>query len=107
MPALRHFSMSALSAVIAIRRYIGVHPEVPPEIAATSIRKNDADLAANDFDSGLLLHAQLPVDISFEDPSDGMRNSLRVLIEKLQPWWISGLPHGRERLLPLLEPNEA
>jgi hypothetical protein len=99
--------MSALSAVIAIRRYIGVHPGVLPDIAATAIRKNDADLAANDFDTGLVLHAQLPIDILFEDPSDGMRRSLRDLIEKLQPWWIRGLPHGRERLLALLEQNEA
>ena len=49
MSARRHFTMSALSATIAIRQYLQNHSGVDPGTATISLRRLDADIAANDL----------------------------------------------------------
>jgi hypothetical protein len=103
----RHFSMSTLSATIAIRRYIASHPEADAESAAISIRRLDADLAYNDFAAGLELHRILPSALAFGDPQGDLRSTLSFLISQIRPWWTKGFPYGRERVSGFLERDEA
>jgi hypothetical protein len=102
----RHFSMSALSATIAIRRYIATHPEADVEEAAISIRRIDVDAAGNDFVAGLELHHILPSELAFGDPQGDLRTTLSFLISQMRPWWTKGFPYGRERVSGLLERDE-
>lgn len=107
MAAHTHFSISALSATIAIRRYISDHPEASAESAAVSVRRLDADSAANDFDRGLEIHGLLPAVLTFSDPPGHLRLTLARLVTLHRPWWTKGMPYGRERLTALLEQDEA
>lgn len=107
MSVQRHFKMSALNAVIAIRQYIRNHPEADAESAAVSIRRIDADLAANDFEAGLAINEILPPEITFLEITSDLRASLHALIVRHQPWWLRGFPYGRKRLADMLEDEEA
>ena len=101
-----HFSMSALSATIAIRRYSTNDPDASAESAAASVQRLDADFAASDFNLGLQIHKVLPAEVTFGDPVAHLRvNSVR-LIELHRPWWTKGAPYGRDRLMALLEQDE-
>ena len=99
--------MSALSATIAIRRYIADYPEADAENAVISIRRIDADASGNDFDAGLELHVALPAETKFTDPQTDLRTTLSLLISEVRPWWTKGFPYGRERLRGLLGRDEA
>jgi hypothetical protein len=107
MAAHTHFRMSALTAMIAIRRYIANYPEASAESAAVSVRRIDADSAASDFELGLEIHGLLPAELTFSDPAGHLRLTLARLITLHRPWWIKGMPYGRERLTALLERDEA
>src|SRR5450756_1020385 len=107
MVAQRHFTMSALSAVISIRQYIRNHPEADADSAAVSVRRIDADLAANDFDAGLAINDILPPEITFSEITSDLRASLHALIVRHRPWWLKGFPYGRKRLADMLGDEEA
>lgn len=98
--------MSALSAVIAIRQYILAHSDVPAEEAALSVQRVDVDLAANDYEAGLELHALLPPTISFNTPSLDLRVALAALIAHYRPWWVRGFLAGRDRVSEMLSDEE-
>jgi hypothetical protein len=107
MSARRHFTMSALSATIAIRQYINNHAGLDAKTATVSLRRIDADIAANDFSAGLEVHEILPTDISFQNTTADLRASLFALIEYHQPLWLRGFPYGRDRVLTMLSDEEA
>lgn len=98
MSAQRHFTMSALSAVIAIRRYLDTHPDASADGAAIAIRRTDADYAGSDFRTALELHQVLPPELIFRAYHADLRECLAFLILKHRPWWIRAIPFGRERV---------
>jgi hypothetical protein len=107
MSTQRHFTMSALNAAIAIRRYRNNHDGVTPTDAAISLQRLDADTAANDFASGLELCDILPDHLSFVDLLSDLRSSLTKLIYYHKPIWIRAFPYGRSRVAELLSVDEA
>jgi hypothetical protein len=107
MVAHKHFRMSALSATIGIRRYINDHPEADVASAAISVRRLDADMAANDFESALEIHGLLPAEVTFDNPTKDIRATLGHLIAKHRPWWTKAVPHGRERFATMINRDEA
>jgi hypothetical protein len=106
MSAQRHFTMSTLGATIAIRQYLDSHPELNAESAITSLKRLDADVAANDFASGLEVHAILPSTLKFKDPTLDLQASLAILIKHHQPFWLRGFPYGRDRVAEMLSVDE-
>jgi hypothetical protein len=106
MPGHRHFTMSALSATVAIRQYLANHPEVDALSAAVSVARLDADLSANDFDAGLQVHAILPADITFHTPALDLPICISTLVNHHRPWWIKGFPYGRERTADMMTEDE-
>jgi hypothetical protein len=107
MAAHGHFNMSAISATVAIRRYIADYPDATAEEAATSVRRLDTDLAAHDFAGGLEIHSLLPAELSFADTASDIRSTLSRLIAHHRPWWIRGVPYGRERFATMIDQDEA
>ena len=104
--AQRHFTMSTLSATIAIRQYLSKHPGVDVASAATSLRRLDVDVAADDFESGVELHLILPKDITFKNPTKDLQEVLAALIDYHKPWWVKAFPYGRTRVRDMLGPEE-
>jgi hypothetical protein len=98
MSAQRQFTMSALSAVIAIRRYLDTHPDATAVAAATAIRRTDADFAGSDFHTAQELHKILPANLVFRTYHTDLQECLAFLILKHRPWWIRAAPFGRERV---------
>jgi Domain of unknown function (DUF3883) len=107
MTTQRHFTMSALSATIAIRLYLNNHPEVDSQTATVSLRRYDADIAANDFEAGLEIHNILSNGITFKNPTADLRASLSELIDHHQPLWLRGFPYGRDRVIRMLSDEES
>lgn len=103
---LKHFRMSALAAVISLRRYLRDHPETTPHDAADALRRLDADNAGADYETGLQLHAIFEAEIDFIDPRRSLRNALTVLVQLHQPWWCKLAPYGRQRLATALTTDE-
>ena len=106
MSAQRHFTMSALSATIAIRQYLSKHPDVDAESAAVSLRRFDADVAADDFEAGVEVHYILSGDIVFKNPTKDLQAALAALVAYHKPWWIRGFPYGRARVKDMLNAEE-
>src|ERR1700678_307426 len=106
MSAQRHFTMSALSATIAMRQYLSKHAQVDAVSAATSLRRLDADVAADDFESGVEVHYILPNNITFKSPTKDLQAALAALIYYHKPWWVKGFPYGRGRVKDMLSAEE-
>lgn len=107
MSAQLYFNMSALNAVICIRRYLTDHPGVDAQTAVISIQKINSDYAANDFTIGLSLHDILPQEITFEEAGLGLRQAIAHLVSTLRPWWMRMVPSGRDRVVSSLSRDEA
>ncbi len=103
---LKHFRMSALAAVISLRRYLRDHPGTAPNEAANALRRLDADYAGADYETGLHLHSIFDDSIDFTDPKLGLRDALTVLVRLHQPWWCKLAPYGRQRLATALTMDE-
>ncbi len=99
MQAQRHISMSAISALIAVRRYCMEFPTVEPHAAAVSIKSRDADFGGSDFEAALSLHDLLPTELVFVDVSSDLQKALKLLLLHHRPWWLRVVPYGRERLV--------
>ncbi len=106
MTAQHHFTMSALSAVIAIRRYLDTHSDANADGAAIAIRRTDADYAGSDFRTALELHQVLPPELMFRAYHADLRVCLAFLILKHRPWWIRAIPFGRERVATVVGRGE-
>jgi hypothetical protein len=98
MAAQRHFTMSVLGAVIAIRQYLDVHHDASADGAAIAIRRTDTDYSGADFRTALELHRSLPLELVFRSYHADLRECLAFLILRHRPWWIRAIPFGRERL---------
>jgi hypothetical protein len=107
MSAQRHFTMSTLSATIAIRQYLHNHTGVSSEDAATSLQRLDCDIAANDFASGLEVNALIPDHLTFANPVTDLMAALASLIAHHRPFWMRGFPYGRSRVSEMLSIDEA
>jgi uncharacterized membrane protein len=79
---------------------------VTADEAALSVQRIDVDLAANDYQAGLELHALLPSTICFNAPTFDLRLALAVLIAHYKPWWVRGFPAGRDRVSEMLSDEE-
>src|SRR5690242_13683626 len=101
MSAQRHFTMSTLSATIAIRQYLHNHVGVSSEEAAISLQRLDSDIAANDFASGLEVHTLIPGQLTFTNPTLDLMVVLASLIAHHRPFWVRGFPYGRSRVLEM------
>jgi hypothetical protein len=99
MQASRHISMSAMSALIALRRYRLDFPTVEPAEAAASIKSRDVDYGGSDFEAALSLHDLLPAELAFLDISSDLQKALKFLLLHHKPWWLRAVPYGRERLV--------
>jgi Domain of unknown function (DUF3883) len=99
MEAHRHITMSAINALIAIRRYRIEFPMVEPSAAAASIKNRDADYSGSDFEAALSLHDLLPAELAFSEISSDLKRALTFLLTLHQPWWLRVVPYGRERLV--------
>jgi hypothetical protein len=102
------FTMSALNGLVAIRRYSSQFPGIAVPEAITAMRRVSPDDAYHDYEAALALQEFIPFGESthVEIPTF-FRDTLTVLIEKTQPWWIRLAPMGRERVHSALSPNEA
>jgi len=58
MSAERHFRMSALNGVIALRQYMDGNAGVTPNEAAESLVRIDVDFASSDYRTALELHGK-------------------------------------------------
>jgi hypothetical protein len=74
--------------------------------AAASLRQLDADVAADDFESGLEVHYVLSDEIIFNNHINDLQATLAALIDYHQPWWIKGFPYGRARVRDMLGVEE-
>ena len=105
MEAHRHFSMSALSALIALRAYLKTHSDADSATAATAIRRSNVDCAGGDFEAALDLHEILEHHIDFDNIQADLRTALRFLILHHRPWWMRAIPFGRDRLASAIGPD--
>jgi hypothetical protein len=100
--------MSALSGLLAVRRYSREHPGIPlPEVIA-SLKRVSADDAYHDYEAALVLHAMLTK--SEERTTDipaFFRGILTTLAKEAKPWWLRLSPLGRDRVKAALSLNEA
>ncbi len=103
---LKQFRMSALAAVISLRRYLKNHPEASPAEADAALRRVDSDYSQADFETALNIHEMLAPEIDFVDPRNGLRESLAGLIRLNRPWWCKLAPYGRQRLASALSTDE-
>ncbi|MEI9886322.1 MAG: DUF3883 domain-containing protein [Rhizomicrobium sp.] len=106
MSAERHFRMSALNGVIALRQYIDGNAGVTPEQAATSLIRIDADFASSDYRTALELHALVPIECSCADPVAGLRGMISFLAEYHRPLWTRQMVLGRRRVFSQLNGDE-
>lgn len=98
-------SMSALSALYAIRTYGLTHPEATLGETIESLRRSDADMSAVDFGGAVAFHNAL--DLPTPDaPAGFFRATLTAWINHAEPWWLRLFPYGRERVLAALTPDE-
>lgn len=105
LPASRHFSVSAFTALQQLRRYVLDHG-VDPVVAASAPRSIDASFAAADIEAGLALDRLLPAEIVFDDYAPCLRMCLSTLIAHHLPWWRVFFPAGRKRVLEVLSDSE-
>ena len=98
MDSYRHFSMSALSALIALRGYLKIHPDADSATAAITICRSNVDFAGADFEAALDLHGTLEPHIVFDNIQADLRTVLKLLILHHRPWWMRAVPYGRDRL---------
>ncbi len=97
--------MSALSALLAIRLYLEVHEDAPLDEVVEALGRSDAGMSAINFSIGAALHqnlGRLPV----ADPPEFFRVALHEWIVDQLPWWLKLFPHGRQRVLSQLKPDE-
>jgi hypothetical protein len=97
VPAERHFTTSAFTALFRIRQYVGAYG-VEPVDAASSLSVIDAGFAASDIEAGLSLHSLLPEPLAGESAGIAYRQVLDFLVEHHRPWWRSLFPSGREHV---------
>lgn len=90
--------MSALSALIALQRYMQTHSDAELSDAAIAIPRIDADAAGGDFEAALDIHAIIGPLLTFDDVRADLRATLKQLILYHRPWWIRAVPYGRDRL---------
>jgi hypothetical protein len=95
-----------MEAVIGIQRYIADHPEASEGEAIDALRRSDADYAGSDYDAGLELRHLFSGSVQFDNPRDGIRDALTVLIRLHRPWWYKLAPYGRQRLAAVLTTDE-
>lgn len=102
---LKHFRMSALEAVISLRRYLREYPNTVPDEAVEALRRS-ADSVGADYETALHLHGIFDGSIDFMDPRQSLRDALTVLVRLHQPWWCRLAPYGRQRLATALTTDE-
>ena len=102
----RAFTMPALNAVIALRRYLRSNPGVPAKEAAATLIALDVDNAGLDIDTGLELHATLIDNFDPASPKQALRTILAQLAEGHRPLWTKFAMQGRERVRVALNSHE-
>ncbi|SDK39228.1 DUF3883 domain-containing protein [Bradyrhizobium ottawaense] len=106
MSATKYFTMSALNALLAIRRYLIAYPGLDAQTVARSIPTIDADNAGCDFETGIELHERISVDSAFGDPAEGLRYAIANIVSWQHPLWVRLTPYGRERVKTALTRDE-
>jgi hypothetical protein len=102
MQARRHLSMSSISALVAIRRYLIEYPDSTAIAAAESLRRSDVDFAGADFEGAVDLHGLIPYSLCFFSFKNDLQAALKILLLHHRPWWLQAVPYGRERILTLV-----
>ena len=106
MSAERHFRMSALNGVIALRQYMDGNAGVTPNEAVESLIRIDVDFASSDYRTALELHGLIPADCSCADPIVGLRGMISFLTEYHRPLWTRQMVLGRRRVFSQLNGDE-
>ena len=100
-------SMSALSGLMAIRRYTEQQSEIPLPEVISALRRISPDDAYHDYDVALVLDGLVRKSpVHFADSTAFFRDALSGLIEETKPWWLKLSPSGRERVRTALSINE-
>jgi hypothetical protein len=100
------FSMSALSALRELRRYLGLYPDVSVSEAIVSMKVIDSDCASLDFGTAAILHDELPQHILLTDFQPSLRETLSLLVRTHLPWWRRSILYGRQILASQLSADE-
>lgn len=98
-------TMSAVSALMMLRRHLAVHAIAPVE-AVEALGAIDPDFAAADHRGALRLHAELPDEFEFTAVEEELQAALEWLIAARRPWWRKLFPLGRRRVAEALSPDE-
>lgn len=98
--------MSALNALLALRRYTVMYPDLSVRVAAHSILDFDADSAGCDFEAGIELFERLPEDTFSDDPAEALQRVLANILGWQSPVWARLAPYGRERVKSALNRDE-
>jgi hypothetical protein len=105
LPAHRHFSVSAFTALQRLRQYTSEHG-VDSVSAAAALSVIDATFAAADMEAGLSLDRLLSPETRFDDYPASLRVAIETLIAHHLPWWRPFFPAGRKPVLDALTDSE-
>lgn len=98
-------SMSALSGLLALRRYSSAHPEISRESAIAALRRVSPDDGYHDYRLAFTLD-ELAGPIDHNDVPAFLRKTIASFIERNSPWWLRLAPYGRDRVRGALTTNE-
>jgi hypothetical protein len=100
-------SMSALSGLVAIRRYAIQQPEIPLSEIVSTLKRISPDDAYHDYEAAIVLSALVTDRPAHWDDTAGLfRDAIRGFIEETQPFWMRLSSWGRERVRAALSANE-
>jgi hypothetical protein len=99
--------MSALSGLLAIRRYSIAHPGIILPEVITAIRHVSVDDAYHNYEAATVLHGLVTQLEGLEtDISAFYREIMTTLVREMKPWWVRLSPSGRDRVKAAMSVNE-
>jgi len=97
--------MSALSGLLALRRYGSAHPEISRENAIAALKRVSPDDGCHDYKLALALDEGTGP-TNYNDVPAFLRQVIASFIERNSPWWLRLAPYGRNRVRRALSTNE-
>jgi hypothetical protein len=97
--------MSALSGLLALRRYTSAHPEISRENAIAGLKRVSPDDGCHDYKVALELD-EVAGPTDYNDVPAFLRQTIASFIARNSPWWLRLAPYGRDRVRRALTTNE-